>query len=309
MAFVKLDCGILNSTLWVERVPREIFITALLMAVPHEVTTPLQQIAVRSLKYEDFMIPPGLYGFVAAAGPGIVRMAMADADEGIAALERLGAPDPESRTPDFDGRRLVRVDGGYIVLNFFKYRDKDNTAAERARRYRLKKALTSRSVTRDTNTVTRDSSPLVTNAEAEAEAEAKRQRKKEKAPASPAVSVSDLIAAGFSEHVAAEFIAHKAQRKAPLTARAWADHQSEAMKAGWTSQQAAEKVMAKGWKGFEAKYVAEESRQSDRPSETAWQRSQRELVEQMTGGLVSAKPPGTRSKTTEVIDVTSRILD
>ena len=44
-------------------------------------------------------------------------------------------------------------------------------------------------------------------------------------------------------------------------------------------------------------------------AETTWQRSQRELVEQMTGGLVSAKPPWDRSKTTEVIDVTSRILD
>jgi hypothetical protein len=46
----------------------------------------------------------------------------------------------ESRTPDFDGRRLVRVDGGYVALNFAKYREKDHTAAERSKRYREKLA-------------------------------------------------------------------------------------------------------------------------------------------------------------------------
>ena len=173
MAFVKLDCGILNSTLWVERVPREIFITALLMAVPHEVTEPMPQISVRSLGHEGFIVPPGFYGFVAAAGLGIIRMAMVDAEAGMSALERLGQPDVESRTPDFDGRRLVRVDGGYIVLNFFKYREKDNTGAERAKRYRMRKALSGDTVTRDSHTVTRDSSPSVTKADADADAESK----------------------------------------------------------------------------------------------------------------------------------------
>lgn len=72
------------------------------------------------------------------------------------------------------------------------------------------------------------------------------------------VSASELVAAGFPDAVAAEFIAHKSRLKAPLTARAWADHVREAGKAGWTPLQAAEKVMAKSWKGFEAKYVAGE---------------------------------------------------
>lgn len=68
--------------------------------------------------------------------------------------------------------------------------------------------------------------------------------------------LSALVAAGFDEATAAEFIAHKARLKAPLTARAWADHLSECRKAGWTPMQAAIKVIAKNWKGFEAKYVA-----------------------------------------------------
>jgi hypothetical protein len=81
--------------------------------------------------------------------------------------------------------------------------------------------------------------------------------KPKKAP-KPVVGVEVLIAAGFDARTAAEFIATKVERKAPLTERAWADHCAEAAKAGWTPQQAAEKVMAKTWKGFEAKYVVSE---------------------------------------------------
>lgn len=84
-------------------------------------------------------------------------------------------------------------------------------------------------------------------------------KKKARAAAPPSVAVSVLIDAGLDEQTATEFIAHKAGLKAPLTARAWADHLREAGKAGWTALLAAEKVMAKGWKGFEAKYVAGES--------------------------------------------------
>ena len=55
------------------------------------------------------------------------------------ALARMGSPEAESRSRDYDGRRLVRVDGGYIVLNFMKYRDKDFGAAERMRLLRQRK--------------------------------------------------------------------------------------------------------------------------------------------------------------------------
>lgn len=83
--------------------------------------------------------------------------------------------------------------------------------------------------------------------------------KKKTAALPPGPSVADLVAQGFDEPTAADFIAHKAKVKAPLTHRAWVDHLSEATKAGWTPLAAAEKVMAKSWKGFEAKYVADES--------------------------------------------------
>lgn len=136
MAYVKLDTGVLDSTLWTDRDGREVFLTALLMATPHEVTTPTPALHVRSLEASGFVVPPGWYGKVAAAGVGIARRAGIDVEAGLDALERLCAPDPESRTPDHEGRRLVRVDGGYLILNFMVYRDRDTTAAERQQRYR-----------------------------------------------------------------------------------------------------------------------------------------------------------------------------
>jgi len=164
MAFVKLDCGILDSTLWVERECREIFITALLMARPMEYADPIPQIAVRQIEETGWSAPPGWYGYVEAAGPGIIRRAGVDLETGIASLEKLGSPDPESRSPEYEGRRMIRIDGGYLILNFDKYRQKDHTSAKRSRAYRERKASR---VTLASHTVTGRS---VTQAEAEAEA-------------------------------------------------------------------------------------------------------------------------------------------
>lgn len=139
MGFVKLDCGMLDSTLWPDREAREIFITALLMAKPKQLVASAPQLEVRSLEPTGFEVPAGWYGFIEAAGSGIVRRAGLEMEVGMNALERLGAAEPDSRTPDFEGRRLVRIDGGYVALNYQRYRDKDHTAAIRAKKYRDKK--------------------------------------------------------------------------------------------------------------------------------------------------------------------------
>ena len=139
MAFVKLDCRILDSTLWPDREARELFITALLMAKPCMLLTVTPSLRVRELTETGFEVPPGRYGMVDAASSGIIRRAGMELEPGLAALERLGEPEPLTTSAAYAGRRLVRVDGGFIVLNFAKYRDKDHTAAIRAKRYREKK--------------------------------------------------------------------------------------------------------------------------------------------------------------------------
>jgi len=172
MPFVKLDQGILSSTLWIDRECRDLFITALLMAEPRETREPMPQLTATGtgIAPTGFVVPPGWYGLVPAAGPGICRQALVDTVIGLIALKRLGDPDPESRSTDFEGRRMVRVDGGYLILNFIKYRDRDATAAERSKRWRERQKLKEST---QTIRVSRDMTRVIRHqAEAEAEAEA-----------------------------------------------------------------------------------------------------------------------------------------
>ena len=185
MGFVKLDTALLDSTLWDDRVAREVFITALLMALPFEVKDSIPALGVRTFAKSGFTVPPGWYGIVQSAGVGIVRRSLVGPEEGMDALERLGSPDPESRSTAYEGRRLVRVSGGYLVLNFIVYRDRDYTTAVRSKRYRNKKidaALSDGSPPSHPDAVSsrRDAAPSrrdATHAEEEAEAEAEARAK------------------------------------------------------------------------------------------------------------------------------------
>ena len=151
MPFVKLDCGLLDSSLWIDRNLRDVFITALLMAEPKEFSEPQRQIEVDTLNFTDFVAPPEWYGFCPAAGSGIVRRALVEPTAGMEALKQLGSADPESRNKKFDGRRMIRVNGGFLILNYMDFRDHDYTAADRMRRLRARQRS---SVTRNVNDVT-----------------------------------------------------------------------------------------------------------------------------------------------------------
>jgi hypothetical protein len=194
MSFAKIDCGILDSSIWFDRDARDIFITAILMAEPREYLEPVPEIAIGSLELTGWEAPPGWYGFVKAAAGGIIDRAKLDRASGTAALIKCTSPDLESRSLKFDGRRMIRVEGGFIVLNFKKYRDKDHTAAERQRRLRSESAdrchgnssvttVTSGVTERDTVT-DRDMSRYVTEAEADTDTESE-EKEDLKIPLSP----------------------------------------------------------------------------------------------------------------------------
>lgn len=136
MGFVKLDENMLNSTTWADRPARDVFITALLKARPRTISEETPQLEVGSLQETGWRVPAGGYGFVESSGVGLINCSMVPPDEGMPALERLGRPDPGSRSQEYEGRRLVRVNGGYLVLNYMKYRDKDHSAAARQSRWR-----------------------------------------------------------------------------------------------------------------------------------------------------------------------------
>lgn len=79
-------------------------------------------------------------GMVSASASGIAHAARVDGEITKDALAKFCAPDPDSRTPDNEGRRIEHVTGGYVILNYRLYRDKKNPAEERAKtRERVRK--------------------------------------------------------------------------------------------------------------------------------------------------------------------------
>jgi uncharacterized phage protein (TIGR02220 family) len=111
MPFVKLDCKILDKSIWRESAEVcKVWITLLAMA--------------------------DLDGLVEASIDGVSDRAKISLEETERAMEKFMAPDLHSTNPANDGRRIERVIGGFQVLNYEVYRQKDHTAAARMRKHR-----------------------------------------------------------------------------------------------------------------------------------------------------------------------------
>jgi len=82
-------------------------------------------------------------GYVEGSIPGFAHVSRVTIPEMEHAIERLTAPDPYSRTPDNDGRRVEVVTGGWRILNYAAYRErcqaKDGSRAEYERNRRAGK--------------------------------------------------------------------------------------------------------------------------------------------------------------------------
>ena len=70
-------------------------------------------------------------GCVYGSIPGLARLANISIPEVEDALASLMSPDPYSRTPDNEGRRLEAIDGGWRLLNYAKYDAMRNEAERR----------------------------------------------------------------------------------------------------------------------------------------------------------------------------------
>jgi hypothetical protein len=110
--YTKLFNSILDSTIWQEsNATRLLWITMLAMS--------------------------NKSGAVQASVPGLARRAGIELGECERGLLCLESPDPYSRTPDHEGRRIRCVDGGWELLNHAKYRDL--LSLEERREYNKKK--------------------------------------------------------------------------------------------------------------------------------------------------------------------------
>lgn len=83
-------------------------------------------------------------GFVEASSSSLALLSRVPRKDCEKALEVLRSPDPDSRTKADDGRRIEDTDGGWVLLNYEKYRSATSddphavAAKERQRRHREK---------------------------------------------------------------------------------------------------------------------------------------------------------------------------
>lgn len=106
-------------------------------------------------------------GIVEASLPGLADLARVSIQECEEALNALSSPDKYSRTPDYEGRRIMVSDGGWKILNHEKYRNK--MGADERREYLRQKQQESREK-RKLDSARSDSSTLSTQSEADAQA-------------------------------------------------------------------------------------------------------------------------------------------
>lgn len=108
--FAKLDAGIIHSSIWSDPYPARIL-----------------WITMLAMKDET--------GFVAVSRPGLIRAANITPEEFNTAIQTLESPDPDSRTDDYEGRRVARIEGGWVILNHEKYRLHDEKKKDYHREY------------------------------------------------------------------------------------------------------------------------------------------------------------------------------
>jgi hypothetical protein len=66
-------------------------------------------------------------GRVDGSIPGLAHLAHLTIAECEKALKKLMSPDSYSRSKEFEGRRIKEIDGGWQILNYQKYREKNQT--------------------------------------------------------------------------------------------------------------------------------------------------------------------------------------
>lgn len=120
-SYTKLFNSIVTSTIWTEDdKTRILWITMLAMSDQH--------------------------GEVHASIPGLARIAGISTESAEIAIEKFMSPDPYSRTPDNEGRRITKIDGGWEILNHRKYRimaskeDAKSANSARVKRHRDRNA-------------------------------------------------------------------------------------------------------------------------------------------------------------------------
>lgn len=219
--------------------------------------------------------------------PGLANRARVPVDDARLAIDTFLGPDPDSRTSDFEGRRIEAIDGGWRLLNHEKYRAiRDEESIKEAKRKYINarrqnerdKKLAAANVDQGVDNLDRESIavPLCRhNAEADTDTDKdkekrntpqaapvppKRTKQAKEPKETPAMSIADLAAEGVDPKVAADWMHIRKAKKSPLTITAWEAVKREAILAGMTVAQAVKHSTENGWQGFKAAWLKSDRR-------------------------------------------------
>jgi hypothetical protein len=113
--FVKLDCGIVDSTVWAE--PDDVF-----------------------RAWIALLAKADAFGVVRCSIPALAVLCKTTPQRMVEIMDVFKSPDPFSRTPEDEGRRVREIDGAFLLINYVKHREitqgKPGSHADRQRRYR-----------------------------------------------------------------------------------------------------------------------------------------------------------------------------
>jgi hypothetical protein len=149
-------------------------------------------------------------GRVEAAVPGLSHIARVPLDACAKAVKTLESPDVHSRSAEFEGRRIEKVDGGWVLLNHEKYRAK-LSEDERREYFRVKKREQRQKSVQDVKDNGVDVKN-VTQAEAEAQADAEATKSNTVANTAPATDRFEEFWSAYPKKVGKKE-AHKAWRR------------------------------------------------------------------------------------------------
>ena len=98
-----------------------------------------------------FMALADVHGNVYGSASGLASICRMSISECKTAINILMAVDPDSRSSDEEGRRLVPIEGGWHLVNHKKYRDKAKSRAEYLRNWRAQKKKAPQTPKEETN--------------------------------------------------------------------------------------------------------------------------------------------------------------
>jgi hypothetical protein len=240
-------------------------------------------------------------------------------EEVNAALAELEAPDPESRSPEENGCRIMRLDEhrawGWRVVNYIKYRAirdeadrrEQNRRAQAAWRERHKEHKQSKPASA---AVSRDK-PESAQAEAEGEAKEREEvvergvQRGEIAPARKRAVVPSCPSE-VEQQVWSDWLALRKAKKAPVTETVVRSAIAEAAKAGMTLESFLRVWCARGSQGLQADWLKPHERQVN-GAEPAWRTEQRERMQQFAPFSHAKRPPA--AEPSEIINADAKRLD